>query len=214
MEIAVSVPTYEEHTDQNGQLVTYYIVQVEYKVKNLRYSLFKRYTEFANLHAILKERFSEMEHFRFPNKSMFNTHSQFTKERRRDGFDEFVKLAMKITPMPPEFEEFLEIKGHLARLQQVQGFARAVSGDRVPSKSENTRSSNLEPQFLDKIPSPSNPTTGSSERIEGHRKATMHEMIRGQLPSVVKSSFLLALIIYGILVYFGVIASSSSSIGL
>ena len=51
--------------------------------------------------------------YKFPNKSMFNTFSQFTKVRRREGFDELLKLLITINPLPKNVSEFLELEEHL-----------------------------------------------------------------------------------------------------
>ena len=54
-----------------------------------------------------------MSTYKFPNKSMFNTFSQFTKVRRREGFDELLKLLITINPLPKNVSEFLELEEHL-----------------------------------------------------------------------------------------------------
>lgn len=115
---SVTVPKFEEQTDSTGYLVTYYVVLIEYPPHNLRYSLYKRYSSFGILYDVLKSQYRTIEDFRFPNKSMFNTHANFTKERRRQGFDDFLKIVAKLHPMPPEVEEFLEIQDHVSKLNR------------------------------------------------------------------------------------------------
>ena len=51
--------------------------------------------------------------YKFPNKSMFNTFSQFTKIRRREGFDELLRILITIDPLPQLVSEFLELDEHL-----------------------------------------------------------------------------------------------------
>jgi len=114
----ITVPKFEEQTDATGYLVTYYVVLIEYAPQNLRYSLYKRYSSFGILYDVLKTQYKTIEEFRFPNKSMFNTHANFTKERRRQGFDDFLKIVAQLHPMPHEVEEFLEIQDHVSKLKR------------------------------------------------------------------------------------------------
>ncbi len=45
---------------------------------------------------------------------MFNTHAQFTKERRRAGFDDFMRVLSHIKPLPMELEE-VRPRGRISR---------------------------------------------------------------------------------------------------
>ena len=110
--LSLSVKGYEDIDDGSGNLMTLYIVRVEEASKNVYYVLKKRYTDFSRLYTALKERFPEIEAFRFPNKSIFNTNAQFTKDRRRQGFDDFLKILTTMNPVPTELIEFLEIEQH------------------------------------------------------------------------------------------------------
>ena len=92
--LSLSVKGYEDIDDGNGTMMTMYIVRVEEASKNVYYVLKKRYTEFSRLYTALKERFPEIVSFRFPHKSIFNTNAQFTKDRRRQGFDDFLKVIL------------------------------------------------------------------------------------------------------------------------
>lgn len=110
--LSLSVKGYEDIDDGSGNMMTLYIVRVEEASKNVYYVLKKRYTDFSRLYTALKERFPEIEAFRFPNKSIFNTNAQFTKDRRRQGFDDFLKILTTMNPVPTELIEFLEIEQH------------------------------------------------------------------------------------------------------
>lgn len=44
---------------------------------------------------------------------MFNTFSHSTKERRRSGFEDFLKLIIVLDPLPVEMEEFLELEDNM-----------------------------------------------------------------------------------------------------
>jgi hypothetical protein len=91
-----------------------YNVFVEEKKTSMRWLLRKRYSAFQALHAALKEQYPDVvEPFRFPNKSMFNTFSNYTKERRRQGFDDFLKILVTLEPFPPEVAKFLELDDHV-----------------------------------------------------------------------------------------------------
>lgn len=69
---------------------------------------------FQALHAALKEQYPDVvEPFRFPHKSMFNTFSNYTKERRRQGFDDFLKILVTLDPFPAEVAKFLELDDHV-----------------------------------------------------------------------------------------------------
>ena len=67
----------------------------------------------------MKSRYADIEKFRFPNKSVFNTFSQFTKERRRIGFEQFLKLVLSQNPPPIEIEEFLELESHKQQINSL-----------------------------------------------------------------------------------------------
>jgi hypothetical protein len=72
------------------------------------------FSAFQALHAALKDQYADIvEPFRFPHKSMFNTFSNYTKERRRQGFDEFLKLLVTLDPLPVEVAKFLELNDHV-----------------------------------------------------------------------------------------------------
>jgi hypothetical protein len=131
--LVISVPSFEEQTDSSGALVTFYIVNVEDSTTGMKYTIIKRYSAFSNLKDNLKDVYPELDNFRFPHKSMFNTHSKFTKDRRRQGFDDFLKMLTTIRPMPSEFEEFLELREHIARFEKIsrQNIAASAPQGRV-----------------------------------------------------------------------------------
>ena len=72
--------------------------------------------------------------YRFPNKSMFNTFSHFTKVRRRDGFDELLKVLITINPLPQSVADFLELEEHIdyaknsTKALNVDNYATATLG--------------------------------------------------------------------------------------
>lgn len=123
----VKITSYEELEDKEGHIFTVYNVLVEETSTKKFWQIRKRYKysinilivddacnrHFSYLFNSLKDQYAQVERFRFPNKSMFNTFSQFTKERRRAGFEEFMNMVVQISPMPVEVEEFLELDDHM-----------------------------------------------------------------------------------------------------
>ena len=135
--LSLSVKGYEDVDDGNGNLMTLYIVRVEEASKNVYYVLKKRYTDFSRLYTALKERFPEIDSFRFPNKSIFNTNAQFTKDRRRQGFDDFLKITTTMNPIPTELIEFLEIEQHYRDYYSRQPAVTTTATVVVPSNNSN-----------------------------------------------------------------------------
>ena len=131
---------YEEYLDATANVITHYIVSVVFNQQT--YQLKKRYSEFADLHIALKDHFQAFQAYKFPNKSMFNTHSQFTKERRRQGFDELVKICCTLKPLPKEVEVFLELDEEDCGAAVIPGGVLAGSSDypqRVPTLANDQR---------------------------------------------------------------------------
>jgi hypothetical protein len=135
--LSLSVKGYEDVDDGNGNLMTLYIVRVEEASKNVYYVLKKRYTDFSRLYTALKERFPEIDSFRFPNKSIFNTNAQFTKDRRRQGFDDFLKITTTMNPIPTELIEFLEIEQHYRDYYSRQPAVTTTATVVAPSNNSN-----------------------------------------------------------------------------
>lgn len=112
--LIAEINEYEDTTDDDYSPVTLYLIKIsfqitgggEVKISNI---LRKRYSEFSKLYNSLRPKFAKLENYRFPNKSMFNSQSTFTKDRRRQGFDEFVKLLVQLMP-ESEISEFFELE--------------------------------------------------------------------------------------------------------
>jgi hypothetical protein len=64
---------------------------------------------------------------------MFNTFSNYTKERRRQGFDDFLKILVTLEPFPSEVAKFLELDDHVwaeAAHMPVKGMLRtSITGE-------------------------------------------------------------------------------------
>ena len=77
-------PLITESPGSNGMLHTVYIVEVN-TPSGHQWQLYKRYSDFSNLYyTILSDTETNVfDRYRFPNKSIFNTFSEFTKIRRK-----------------------------------------------------------------------------------------------------------------------------------
>lgn len=111
--IKVSCFKYEDSEDEFGQVVVVYVILVENVAKNVKHILHKRYSDFLELFTTLRNLSPEIDNFRFPNKSLFNNRSQFTLERRLEGFNDFLQLALRMNPVPDDTVKFLELSALL-----------------------------------------------------------------------------------------------------
>ena len=111
--IKVSCFKYEDGEDELGQVVVMYVILVENTAKNVKHILHKRYSDFLELFSILRDLSAEIDDFRFPNKSFFNNRSQFTLERRLEGFNDFLQLAIKMKPVNEATVQFLGLNALL-----------------------------------------------------------------------------------------------------
>lgn len=143
---SIEVPFFEEYLDDSSSIVTQYVINVSLgNPVHSSYHIRKRYSEFAELQSKLKELSPKIENFKFPHKSMFNTHSQFTKERRRQGFDEFLKLVLTLTPFPKQAEIFLELNEHMKpNISTRQSSPNRQARDPSPLPSNNSSVGNTE----------------------------------------------------------------------
>ena len=74
--IKLSCFKYEDDEDENQNLITIYLILVEDRIKNLKYTIHKRYSDFFQLYLILRESSPEIDVFPFPNKSIFSSRSR------------------------------------------------------------------------------------------------------------------------------------------
>ena len=87
----------------------------------------------------------ELQTFRFPRKSIFNTHSHFTKERRRAGFEELFKLLLEVGLERP-LRAFLD--GEPAAAPRKSAAARRAPRPRAPVWDHAPRDRSSEPHML------------------------------------------------------------------
>lgn len=151
--LAVKVMGYEEQVDieesttNKTSTVTVYVTKVDAtidpKIKAV-YFLRKRYSDYSTLFAALKDRIPNVENYKFPNKSIFNTTAQFTKDRRLGGFNDLLKLLVAMRPTPMEFGEFLEFGHHLG--ENAIHFTSVVRADNSMRSSSNDKKNLSMPQ--------------------------------------------------------------------
>ncbi|CAM9498970.1 unnamed protein product [Pylaiella littoralis] len=130
-ELELSVPSHQEHLTADGQRYTTYEVMV--RMGGRQWSVRKRYSQFDQFRMSLRRQHKEVGSFRFPNKSKFNTFSEHTKERRRTGFDEFLRLVANLHPRPEEVDVFLAMDEHGAGVRGRSGSRQlAWTSGKVP----------------------------------------------------------------------------------
>ena len=117
-----TVTGYEEREDLDAGFYTVYIVTVSSTATGHEWKLYKRYNEFFNLYNSIAveynlENYPAFEDYRFPNKSLFNTFSDFTKIRRRDGFHDLLSRIQQsnFSSMPTAMIEFLDLANNHSR---------------------------------------------------------------------------------------------------
>jgi hypothetical protein len=103
-DLKATVTQFREGKDSNGEPVTLYVLAIQSPSTPL-YTLSKRYSDFAHIYSLFKDLLPN--EYRFPNKSLFNNASQFTKERRLRGFQELLDLLLKYHPHNEKVSEFL-----------------------------------------------------------------------------------------------------------
>jgi hypothetical protein len=147
--IKVSCFKYEDSKDEFGQVVVMYVILVEDVTKNVKHILHKRYSDFLELFTVLKDLSPDIENFRFPNKSLFNNRAQFTLERRLEGFNDFLQLAIKLKPMPEEVAQFLGLYALLRDSEEA-----TIIKNRRRRSSEIDRSRNFDTRHVTGIVNP------------------------------------------------------------
>ncbi|CAM9846202.1 unnamed protein product [Chrysoparadoxa australica] len=107
MGVSLAIRGWDQHVlADGGRYTTYEIVISDGKAS---WSVHKRYRQFEELRSSVRGLSAAADKYNFPHKSRFNTFSEWTKERRQKGFDEFLQLLLKIEPMPPQLVQFLEL---------------------------------------------------------------------------------------------------------
>ena len=95
---------------------------------NQSWEITKRYSDFLYVHDALRLRYPEVAAFKFPNKSKVYTFAKFTKERRQQGFDEYLRLLCNLEPQPSELFAFIGARGAPRDEALPSDRARAVGG--------------------------------------------------------------------------------------
>lgn len=238
--IKVSCFKYEDSKDDYGQVVVMYVILVEDVTKNVKQILHKRYSDFLELYTLLRDLSADFDDFRFPNKSLFNNRSQFTLERRLEGFNDFLQIAIKLKPMREEVAQFLGlyallkdseeaaiIKDRRRRTSDID-YNRSidvsnVSGDFISNKDDGeiSRKDNLihrtisyqEKNQLSYAPVRDNITrSGSVYAISSH-ESYAEENVKKNIHIIGSFSLFAAVVIYTLSVLFGAIDISKTTKG-
>jgi hypothetical protein len=128
------------------------------------YEIEKRYSEFKNVFLNIKD-YLPLD-YKFPNKSIFNNSSQFTKERRMRGFEELLHLMQRVESLRDELHFFLELDHHigLTRAKHQQQHTQQIHLRSSSAASNNTSSQQSEAdlQFASSTPGPSSSSSFSA----------------------------------------------------
>jgi hypothetical protein len=222
--LLVNVTHFDDMTSSTGEVVTVYVVNVKYSFKSA-YSLSKRYSDFSDLYNVMKD-FLPL-HYKFPNKSMFNSSAQFTKERRIKGFDELLKILMKIEPFPVQLQRFLEMQERVS-IGSKENFvfltyptSTSNSNDLIrdnKGKNAGGGSANTLPNSrtisaeLPKLDSRYKESNKHGSRDDQHLEKAINVQVKRNFPGVVSSSFKIALVVYILCVVLSIVDVSSTSL--
>ena len=229
--LKASCVKYEDEEDENQTIHTYYVVLVEDRKRSLKYTLHKRYSDFLQLHLILREKSAELEAFRFPNKSIFNNRSRHTLDRRLEGFNEFLQLAVAMKPLPREVLSFLEISE-----QGTSRTSSSVNGpNTTPSSTTVHHSANRTPNHSTAEDTPGNATpvsyndkgialpplqtaseksstdSGNNGLAGAMKYSPVEEKVKSVLHLIVFAALVLSVAIYSSCVFGGLIDVSHAS---
>jgi hypothetical protein len=92
--VLVDVTGYSDRQDAQGHRYTTYDVLVRHNGR--RWIMRKRYKQFETLREAVRGVHPIVDSFKFPHKSTFNTFADFTKERRRQGFEDWLTLLVQV----------------------------------------------------------------------------------------------------------------------
>ncbi len=182
--LQISVTHYDDVISAQGECVTMYMIQVQYSNRSA-YIITKRYSDFANFYQMVKDIVPY--DYKFPNKSMFNNSAQFTKDRRRKGFDELVKLLARYDPIPHELQTFIELHERVAGLNGDNPSKRSLSN---PMQNKGGSASTGRPAYQSSIQrsTSTHPPDASKATITIKQQA---EEIAARKKLVVLSNYLL-----------------------
>jgi hypothetical protein len=100
-----SVTHFSDGKDLTGEIATVYIINVE-PIGLPAFTISKRYSDFAQIYHYFRDLLPA--DYKFPNKSLFHSNSQFTKHRRLRGFQELLALLLKHYSASDKVSDFLK----------------------------------------------------------------------------------------------------------
>ena len=208
-----------------------YMIQVQYGSK-AAYCIAKRYSDFSTLYQNVKDIVPA--DYKFPNKSMFNNSAQFTKERRRRGFDDLLQALASMEPLPEELQIFLEMKERINFHDGVTPSRKSVmSRQSVTSRASVSPSPNRPTPNTNAAPSKSE--TNALEETQAKKKLLqlsnfilrqcepakadstevaeidVNAEIKKIMPKILKVSLQISAVAYVVLILLGVVDVSQAS---
>jgi hypothetical protein len=176
---------------------------------------------FNHLYRSLKDRYPQIGQYKFPNKSVFHTFSQFTKERRRSGFEEFLNLVMSLRPIPPEMEDFLEVDDHqtsdTAPAPPQTLSESSLRNRKHPSSQEKRKDGPISPRNAPSVGQTSNINNSNSMLttaavVSGHEEKN-REKLKKKMFFVVMSSYIASTLCYAFLIYTSIVDITATTTG-
>lgn len=189
---------------------------------------------FQYLYATLKTDYphhTDLNALHFPRKSMFHTFSDQTKAKRRNNFDEFIKIALQIFPMPLCVEDFLDIIDRCGR-----SYSHSVlSDDNKDSSSSNIYNKPLPytytpPSKKERLYNRKSHSSGascaadhessdSSNENNQNNPAAMNDILNQKddtkkMTNVLYSTFMITTILYIGFIYMGIIDIEGCNFGM
>jgi serine/threonine protein kinase len=79
----------------------------------LVWSIERRFSQFNQLNNVLKQRYAELQLFKFPPKRWFSSFTTQTVEQRRRVFEVYLQELLCLQPRPVELNNFLDINAHI-----------------------------------------------------------------------------------------------------
>ena len=184
--------------------------------------LFLDCRHFQYLYATLKTEYpnnSDLNNVHFPRKSMFHTFSEQTKIKRRQNFEEFLRVALTIYPMPLCVEDFLDIIDRCGR-----SYSHSV-------QKEDSANSHIDkplpylytsPSKKDKLDRRGKDTSSCAHdhlsSSDGETNAVMHDILskKGEakkMTHVLLSTFLVTTVAYVLFIFLGFIDIQGCTFG-
>jgi len=102
------------YEDEDKKKKKYTAFLIELKTHGgLVWSIERRFSQFNQLNNVLKQRYAELQLFKFPPKRWFSSFTTQTVEQRRRVFEVYLQELLCLQPRPVELNNFLDINAHI-----------------------------------------------------------------------------------------------------